>query len=232
MSLERIDTDEAKRMADAFLAGRDATFDPAVQQMLTAVTRKVHEEFERLPVRVEFVDYDPYANYEEMRDQALSTGVLRIWKGASDVPMWDPLTNWKVRAVHDWDHISQQFDFSIEGEYEGFLVASRKAPQLAPIFMSEVALQAAVSEAYGAFVPEQKIVLLDPATRRWAEQLRGPEQANVPYVRAVAAMLNVMSQEDAMAVLGASGFSLEDATALVEAGSIYNALAEGQLEAA
>lgn len=196
--------------------------------MIDAAIAKTRRDFAEIPVNVEFTDFDPYQSYEQMRDQVLSTGTLYIWKGASDVPMWDEETNWMVRAVHDWDHISQAFDFTMGGEYEGFRVAARKAPQLAPLYLSEIAMQAAVVNTYGDFAAAQKIVLLPEEEFR---QFRGVDAPDTPaeMVQTVSAMRSVMSDEEVAAVLGAAG--VDGPLLLIEASRIYDALVEGQLEA-
>jgi hypothetical protein len=223
-----------KRLADAFLVGVDQTKTKKVQSMIDTAARRIHSEFDRLPVEVRFTDRDLYKSAIEMRDQVLSTGVLYIWKGASDVPMWDPLTNWKARAVHDWQHISDQFDFTMGGEYEGFRAAARRMPQLAPIYLSEIAMQAAVANVYGDFAAQQKIVLLDPGTEAWATSLRGLRGAPgdaADAIQLTAVMLSVMKPEDVVALLAVMDASQEDAIALVEGAQIYDAMLEGQLSA-
>lgn len=219
---------EVQRLARAFHFGRDQTHTPQVQAMIAEAIRRINRGFDEIPVRVEFVDWDPYRSMLEMRDQVLSTGVLYIWKGASDVPMWDPLTNWKARAVHDWQHISDQFDFTMDGEYEGFRAAARRAPQLAPLYLSEIALQAAVANTAGQFAADQKIVLLEPEEYRWATGLRGIEDAppSGHDVQTVAAMLAVLPADAVAVILGAVGEP--HALTLIEAARAYDAMLEGQ----
>lgn len=224
-----------KRLADAFTRGVDQTQTRRVQSMIDTMIGRIHREFEKLPVEVRFTDRDLYKNAIEMRDQVYSTGVLYIWKGASEVPMWDPLTNWKARAVHDWQHISDQFDFTMDGEYEGFRAAARRMPQLAPIYLSEIAMQAAVANVYGDFAAQQKIVLLSPEEEAWASSLRGlgrhPEPGGVAdAVQITATMLAVMTPEEAVTLLASMDASRDDAIALVEAARIYGAMLEAQMD--
>jgi hypothetical protein len=193
--------------------------------MIREAVAQVRYDFDALPVEVRFVDSDPYASYAEMRDQVQSTGVLYIWTGASDVPMWDQQTNWMARAVHDWDHISQAFDFTMGGEYEGFRVAARKAPQLAPLYLSEIAMQAAVANIYGDFAAAQKIVLLPEEEFR---QFRGVPDTPAEYVQLVSTMRSVMDDDEIATVLGAAG--VEGPLLLIEAARIYDALAAGQAD--
>lgn len=145
----------------------------------------------------------------EMRDQVRSTGILYIWTGASDVPMWDAKTNWKARAVHDWQHIQDQFDFTMGGEYEGFKVAAR------------------VANAYGEFSSDQKIVILPPEEFRKASGLQGidPEDFSAEQVTILRSVLN---DREVAKLFGALG--VEQPVLRIEASRIYDALLEGQQE--
>lgn len=226
-------------MAAAFRAGEDMTQTRQVQDMLQAQTEKVHREFAKLPVRVEFVDYDPYKTYQQMRDRVQSERVLRIWTGASDVPMWDARTNWMARAVHDWDHITQQFDFTMGGEYEGYRVAAAKAPQLAPIAFSEIALQAAVANTEGDFVSQQKIVLDPKLQKRLRSEFMGlgdapagdPAPIDEDTVNWLAVMLSAVGPKETARALGAIGISEGQAQLLLRAALVNQALIEGAVKA-
>lgn len=226
---------DAERLARYFQQGADYTQSARVQRMLDAEKRRLHRAFAELPVEVVWVDHDPYGSYQEMRDSVLSSGKLAIWTGASDVPMWDPQTNWMARAVHDWDHISNGFDFSQAGEYEGFRSAARKTPGLAPLYLSEIALQASVFNVTGAFVEAQKIVLLEEPDERWATSLAGlsgadPEEL-AEHVPMAAMLMAELGPDKAAMTLGSDGrWSEADALLLLEAGAIYNAVVAGQLD--
>lgn len=227
-----MDRQDAERLAQFFLDGADQTSSRRVQAMLDAEKRRLHAAFKRIPVDVVFVDEDPYASYLEMRQQVLSTGTLAIWTGASDVPMWDPYTNWLARAVHDWDHIENAFDFSQDGEYEGFRSAARKAPALAPLYLSEIAMQASVANTGGQFPDKQKIVLLDVPAERWATSLRGLDAEDAEGVDLVAMLLGTLGPDKTAMVLGAQGWPLDRSLVLIEAGQVYNALVAGQMDKA
>lgn len=163
---------DLKLLSDAWDAAPDATDDPRVQAMINSEIARINAAFEQLPIQVKFVDFDPYASFEQMRDQVASTGTMLIYKGGSETPLWDKVTNWKARAVHDWDHITKACDFSMEGEHAAFREAAQCRPQLAPVYMSEIVLQAAIANYRGGFV-EQKLVILPEELQRRAEKLRG-----------------------------------------------------------
>lgn len=215
---------DQKKLADAFVKGRDRTSSREVQDMIRVATRRIHADFEKIPVEVRFTERDPYKSMVEMRDQMRSTGILWIWTGASDVPMWDRVTNWKARAVHDWQHISEDFDFTMGGEYEGFRAAARKAPRLAPLYFSEIAMQAAVANTYGDFPGAQKIVIPSP------EEFRNLKGLEAPAFSAdqVAVMRSVMTEAEIAKLFGALG--VDAPLTRIEAGRIYDATVQGQVQ--
>jgi len=215
---------DQKKLADAFVKGRDRTSSREVQDMIRVATRRIHADFEKIPVDVRFTERDPYKSMLEMRDQVRSTGILWIWTGASDVPMWDRVTNWKARAVHDWQHISEAFDFTMDGEYEGFRAAARKAPRLAPLYFSEIAMQAAVANTYGDFPGAQKIVIPSPEEFR---HLKGLEAPRFDAAQ-VAVMRTVMTEAEIAKLFGALGVG--EPLTRIEAGRIYAATVQGQVE--
>lgn len=150
-----------EELAAAFLGGEDASNSLVGRSLAREAVRRLEEALPRIPLEVRWADRDPYGSYEELRDQTRSTGVLYVWTGASDVPLWDPLTNWKFRAVHDWIHLTEDVDFSMAGEIECFRATVREVEGLAPLYFSEIVLQAAVTNARAAFPEQQKLVLLN-----------------------------------------------------------------------
>ena len=224
-----ISPSDQKKLADAFVAGRDRTSSREVQDMIRVATRRIHADFDKIPVEVRFTERDPYKSMVEMRDQVASTGVLWIWTGASDVPMWDRVTNWKARAVHDWQHISEAFDFTMDGEYEGFRAAARKAPQLAPLYFTEIAMQAAVANTYGHFPWAQKIVIPSPEAFRHLKGLAAKITAEPAFsADQVAVMRTVMTEAEIAKLMGALG--VDAPLTRIEAGRIYDATVQGQVE--
>jgi hypothetical protein len=171
-----ITREEQAYLVRAWHAAGDATASPEAQQMIAAEIARVHQAFAQLPISVQFVQHDPYRSFEHMRDQVQSTGQMLVYMGASDTPLWDPQTNWMARAVHDWDHIVKSCDFSMEGEAAAFRHSAACRPGLAPLYLSEIMLQAAIANYEGAFVP-QKLVLAPEVVQKRARQMRGVQGA-------------------------------------------------------
>lgn len=227
---------EMARLTAAWNAGRDSTLSPRAQEMIRAEVARINQAFNKLPIRVHFVTHDPYRNFEEMRDQVQGTGTMLVWMGASDTPLWDEVTNWKARAVHDYDHIVQSLDFSMEGEAAAARFSSKRAPGLAPLYLSEIMLQAAVANYTGDFVP-QKLVLLSEQDERFATELRGVDDAQqkpqqqdvVKLVWETAGLLRLVdSPENAMLHLGARGVGIREATIILEAAQELNRTVDAQ----
>lgn len=219
---------ELAPLVRAWHEGHDATESPHVRAMINAERTRIHREFAALPIRVKFVGHDPYTSFEQMRDQISSTGQMLVWTGASETPLWDERTNWMARAVHDFDHIVHHADFGMEGE----ALVTRKAvaarEKLAPLYLSEVMLQAAVQNYTGQF-SAQKLVLLDPSTTRYALSLKGlgglghTKRSDVrDVVWTAAGMLKHSTAPMVMVHLAAMGLSEGDALVVLDAARALN----------
>lgn len=51
---------DQKKLTDAFIKGRDRTSSREVQDMIRVATRRIHADFEKIPVEVRFTERDPY----------------------------------------------------------------------------------------------------------------------------------------------------------------------------
>lgn len=221
-----ISRSELEPLVAAWDVGQDATNDPRVRDMARAETYRVHVAFDQLPIAVQFVDFDPYQSFEQMRDQVISSGTMLVWTGESETPLWDQETNWKARAVHDWEHITKSCDFSMEGESALVREGAQCMPGLAPLYISEVMLQAAVKNFTGEFAGQQKLVILPDEVQRYAINLRGPIGYQGPElprtVWSTATFLRVGNPETAMVHLAAKGYSQEASLIIVDAASMLN----------
>lgn len=167
--------EELEALALAYRKGADMLGTPQARAMVDAEVRRIDAAFDALQrkIAVRFVAEDPYRSFEEMRDRVRGERMMLVWTGASDTPLWDPVTNWKARAVHDWDHIQHGLDFSMEGEAGAFRVSAARTPGIAPLYLSEIALQAAVFNAYQAFEPQKFVIPVEARVERIAREVRG-----------------------------------------------------------
>jgi hypothetical protein len=118
-------------------------------------------------VEVEFVDFHPYENAEQLRREVADTGILKVAKLDSEHAVFSPLVNWKFRAVHDYmAHIqaigSRGTEFSLSGELAAYNAHLKTVPRMAiPALFTEVVGQVCAYYHQGGKFAEQKIVLLD-----------------------------------------------------------------------
>lgn len=205
--------EELRILAEAYLHSPDASSDPRLRQMVQAEVARINRAFDALKKKIDivFTPDDPYRSYEEMYQRVLSERRMLVFTGFSDTPLWSPETNWKARAVHDWDHIVHQVDFSMEGEAAAARISSARMPGLSPLYLSEIALQAAVQNYTGEFAAQKVVLPSDDRVARVANSLRGMREgrAQQPAVMVwnVAGWLKFMRPEEAVMHLKARGYN-------------------------
>ena len=118
-----------------------------------------------LPVRVEFVSYDPYPGMEAMRVDTQATGVLKI-SALHNRSILDPHVNLMFRAVHDYDHLRYGYGFHANGERMACrAILSRCSDNDAhALLFSEIVAQAYAAQTFGTFEP-QKFVRIHSSIR-------------------------------------------------------------------
>lgn len=214
-------------LGQAYLKGVDISGTPKVREMARTQASRAIREFEKLrkKIRVEFTERDPYASFEELQADVVGNGHMWVFTGFSDTPFWSPEVNWMSRAVHDYDHVVANTDFSLPGEIRAYQFTAARAPELEPLYLSEIALQAASSVVLGGVFPEgaQKVVAADPSVSRIAQEFvrndsSEEDEEHVASLMAVwdaAGALKVMSPEQLMQRMGAEGVPLDQAMLLV-----------------
>ena len=124
----------------------------------------VAERYQRLPVRAEWVDYEPYPDMISMRTDMEYTGILKITTcyNAPGAVVLDPEVNLMFRAVHDFDHCQFGLNFGFAGEQQaGRILLNRCRDLMGRQFLfCEIVAQAAVATGTGVFA-EQKFVLFE-----------------------------------------------------------------------
>jgi len=129
----------------------------------------VEKMFQRIKskVNVQFVDYHAYNNVGELRSDVFDNGVMKIATVDAEHDVFDPETNAKFRAVHDYmSHIqaigSRGTDFSLKGEIQSYNTHLKTMPPEAwPALFTEIVGQASTYFYQGGQFAEQKIALLD-----------------------------------------------------------------------
>jgi len=149
---------EAYAAAPEFEASAASSFEalaPFIEKMFRQLQSKV---------KVEFVEENPYENEEEMKQDVLKNGVLKVYTGGTEHPIFDSELNIKLRAVHDWmSHIQPSGTspgFDMKGEVRAYNAHLHTIPPAAaPALFTEIIGQASFFINNGYF-PEQKIAIL------------------------------------------------------------------------
>lgn len=219
--------EQIEALGQAYLKGVDISGTPRAQEMARAQAERVAREFEKLrkKIRIEFTDRDPYASFEELQADVVGNGHMWVFTGFSDTPLWSPQVNWMSRAVHDYDHVVANTDFSLPGEIRAYQFTAARAPELEPLYLSEIALQAASSVVLGGVFSEgpQKLVFTDPSVSRIAQQFERNESAeqmeehiaDLMTVWDAAGALKTMTPEQLMQRMGAEGVGFDEALLVV-----------------
>jgi len=157
----------SKLVAEAYLSA--PKFEQRAVPHFKAMIPFVNKMFKRIEAKidVQFVDYHAYSNVEELRNDVFDKGVMKIATVDAEHDIFDPQTNAKFRAVHDYmSHIqaigSRGTDFTIKGEIQSYNTHIKTMPREAlPALFTEIIGQASTFFYQGGEFAEQKICLLD-----------------------------------------------------------------------
>lgn len=146
-----IDPDRRKAIADFYDDAPDLSADEIneeARKAYEALSKEVEEQFklltEKLGVNVEFVDYDPYENFLEMREDFVENKRLLIMRTAvtGSHPFMTDEQNDMFRAVHDaFGHLAIGRGFDRHGEEAAY--------QAHRTMFSEEAIKALATETRG-----------------------------------------------------------------------------------
>ena len=157
----------ARLVGEAYLAA--PKFEQRAVPHFKALVPFINKMFDQISTRVDiqFVDYHPYKDAQELRDEVKQTGVLRIATIDAEHDIFDEETNAKFRAIHDYmAHIqaigSRGTEFTLKGELAAYNTHLKTIPQQAiPALFTEVVGQVCANYVQGGVFAEQKICLLD-----------------------------------------------------------------------
>ena len=131
-------------VAEAY--ARAPRFDPSAASSFEAMKPFVDKMFKRIEgvVDVQFVEEHPYADAEELKQDVKQNGVLRISTLDAEHDIFDPQTNAKFRAVHDFmSHIQRDTNFDAKGEIASYNAHLQTMPPAShPALFTEVVGQA------------------------------------------------------------------------------------------
>lgn len=103
------------------------------------------DEFQQLPLNLQFTDYRRYDNAEAMFAD-IGQGHLWVSADSYDSTVYpNPIYGFIFQGMHDYDHYLTQTDFSLEGEIKAYNFAAKRFPslELQKILYSEIVLRSA-----------------------------------------------------------------------------------------
>ena len=117
------------------------------------------DEFQQLPLNVQFSDYMRYETALEMFADIKQGHLWELAESYDSTIYSNPFYGFAFLAIHDYDHYQTRGDFSIAGEIKAYqAIANRvKNLEIQKILYSEIVLKSA-AYIYLGHPPEQKIV--------------------------------------------------------------------------
>lgn len=164
--------DEMRSVAQAY----DAlpTRDPSAIKHFDAMRNDIGKQFDfatnRMGIRPQFVDYDPYTDVHDMLDDINNNKTLKVLGTAATGghPYFSNAENDRFRFVHDlFGHAATGRSFDRHGEQAAYLAhAQMFTPQALPALATETRGQNSSLVFNGGFQP-QKLAVLGP--QHWGE---------------------------------------------------------------
>lgn len=162
--------DRRQEIADFYNAAEEITAEEAsgeIKQAYKALTDEIDQQYEmlvkELGIEVEFVDYDPYPDFMEMRKDYVENKRMKIMKTSAtgSHPLMTDEQNDKFRAVHDaFGHLATGRGFDRHGEEAAYQAHSTMfSPEAQKALASETRGQNNTLIVNGDF-PPQKLVIL------------------------------------------------------------------------
>lgn len=155
--------EQIKHYAQLYENGKDSTNE--YRQEIDILANWINNEFQNLcdtGLHIEFVDFEPYTDNKAMNIDVLEYGRLKI-STRNNKSIFDENTNLMFRAIHDYHHVINNYDFSFTGEARACIYFTKLFPynkEIRQILFSEITLQAAYFLHYGKF-GSQKLVIVD-----------------------------------------------------------------------
>ena len=156
------DYTEYARMVSRAYEARPVVEQAAVQswKVAAAFTERMFRQTESR-VKIEFTADDPYHSFEEMNEAVERDGVMKVYTGFSEHPVWTEEENLKFRAVHDYQsHLAGAHLFTLRGEVASYNRHIKLYPRAAwPCLFTEIVGQTSYYSVHQDF-PTQKVCFL------------------------------------------------------------------------
>lgn len=144
MTLTKINTttSQVETLAKLYLESKPAKID---SETVTQLCDWLMDEFQQLPLNLQFSDYMRYANAQEM---FVDIEQSHLWVSADsyDSSVYpNPIYGFIFQGMHDYDHYLTDSSFSLKGEITAYRFAAKRVPSLEiqKILYSEIVLRSA-----------------------------------------------------------------------------------------
>ncbi|MBD1866440.1 transposase [Cyanobacteria bacterium FACHB-471] len=148
---------QVETLAKLYLEGKPAEIP---KETIAQLCDWLMDEFQQLPLNLQFSDYMRYDTVEEMFAD-IEQGHLWVSADSYDSAVYpNPIYGFIFQGVHDYDHYLTNTDFSLEGEIAAYNFTAKRVPSLEiqKILYSEIVLRSAAC-LYLEHAATPKIVL-------------------------------------------------------------------------
>lgn len=140
-----VNPDKAREVAQAYEELQHNPNDPKVREAYGALVSEIDDQYKNLPVKIEFVDTDPYKSSKEMMSDVRENGRLKVYRGGEPHELLaakdeNGLThNEKFRAIHDYyGHAAYGYGFNAHGEENAYVEHNKLfSPTAQPALLTE-----------------------------------------------------------------------------------------------
>lgn len=164
--------EKRQEIADFYNAAPEIEAEQAseeIREAYKALTDEIDRQYEmlvnELGIKVEFVDFDPYADFMEMRKDYLENRRLKIMKTevTGSHPLMTDEQNDKLRAIHDaFGHLATGRGFDRHGEEAAYQAHSTMFSEEAKkALATELRAQNSALIVNGDFAPQKLLLLPD-----------------------------------------------------------------------
>jgi hypothetical protein len=133
---------QVETLAKLYLKGKPAEIP---KETIAQLCNWLMDEFQQLPLNLQFSDYMRYDTVEEMFAD-IKQGHLWVSVDSYDSAVYpNPIYGFIFQGVHDYDHYLTNTDFSLEGESAAYNFTAKRVPSLEiqKILYSEIILRSA-----------------------------------------------------------------------------------------
>lgn len=172
-----VEPEKRKRIAEHY--DKQPIVDEKAKKAYDELATEIDRQFEILKktgLNIEFVDYDPYTDFDSLRNDVVKNNRLKIMKTSvtGSHPYWRDETNDKFRAVHDaFGHLATGRGFDRHGEEAAYQAHKSMMPQsVHGVLAMETRAQNSYVIDRGDFPPQKAGVLPEELAKRLRDSMK------------------------------------------------------------